>query len=231
MGPDAGVISAEGACPTKPDRGRFNPAAHKRRKRRASEEFGRRRFVRHGSARVRLPDLDTERTPPPRGHASSRREGDHRARRADARGRMAGPRAQHREGARPEGALARGHPHLSRPPRRRRKPRREGLQLLPRRPGARDERRLLREERALRRRRVPPDPAPRAHGTRRARSFSTDFTPSFFGTLACSSGSARPTPGTCRPARRRGGAWSSPRSPADRESGSRLPAVELVVPL
>ena len=37
--------------------------------------------------------------------------------------RLADPRAQHREGAQPEGALARGHPHLPRPARRGRRAR------------------------------------------------------------------------------------------------------------
>ena len=46
--------------------------------------------------------------------------------------------------------------------------RRGGLLVLPRGPGARDARRLLREEPALRRRRVPPGPATRGEVQRRA---------------------------------------------------------------
>ena len=81
---------------------------------------------RHHRAREGRRLLDAQRAPSPRGDAAPRREVDHRARRADARGRVADPRAQHREGAQPQGALARGHPHLPRPARggRRRGPRR-----------------------------------------------------------------------------------------------------------
>ena len=61
--------------------------------------------------------LDAERPAPARGDAAARREVDHRAGRAEARDRLADPRAQHREGAQPARALARGDPHLQGPDR------------------------------------------------------------------------------------------------------------------
>ena len=71
----------------------------------------------------------------------------HRAGRAQARGRLADPRAQHREGAQPEGEVARGDPHLPRPDRRRRVARPEKrLRVLPGGGLARDARPVLREE-------------------------------------------------------------------------------------
>ena len=61
--------------------------------------------------------LDAERPPSPGGDAAPRREGDHRARGAQARDRVADPRAQHREGAQPARQVARGDPHLPQPDR------------------------------------------------------------------------------------------------------------------
>ena len=58
--------------------------------------------------------LDAERQPPPAGDAEARREVDRRARRARSRRRVQDPRAQHREGAQPEGEVARNDPHAAR---------------------------------------------------------------------------------------------------------------------
>ena len=58
------------------------------------------------------------------------REGDHRAGAARGGRRVPDPRAQHREGAQPEGALARGHPHVPRPGRRARRARRRDFAHL-----------------------------------------------------------------------------------------------------
>ena len=92
--------------------------------------------------------LDAERPPPARGDAPARRESDHRARRPEARDRLADPRAQHREGAQPARALARSDPHLPGPDRRGRGAPGIRFRLLPRGGGARDARGVLREERA-----------------------------------------------------------------------------------
>ncbi len=55
---------------------------------------------------------------PADGDAAARREVDHRAGGAQARDRLADPRAQHREGAQPAREVARSDPHLSRADRR-----------------------------------------------------------------------------------------------------------------
>ena len=58
--------------------------------------------------------LDAERQSSPAGDAQARREGDRRARGAGSRSRVQDPRAEHREGAQPEGEVARNDPHASR---------------------------------------------------------------------------------------------------------------------
>src|SRR3954464_9125164 len=75
--------------------------------------------------------LDAERPASSRSDASSWRKGDHRAGGAEARDRLADPRAQHREGAQPARQVARGHPHLPQPDRRGSAEDRERRLLLP----------------------------------------------------------------------------------------------------
>ena len=85
-------------------------------KRLAAEDRGERLVPRSADrrARRRRPAVDAQRPPPPGGREGARAQADHGA---DLAGRGAGvpdPRAQHREGAQPQGPQPRGDPHGAR---------------------------------------------------------------------------------------------------------------------
>ena len=104
--------------------------------------------------------LDAERQPPPAGDAQARREVGRRAGRARCRRRVQDPRAQHREGAQPEGEVARDDPDAARA-RRRAGPRDRARVRLRVRPAALpDPRRRLRAAPAPERRRLQSGAAP-----------------------------------------------------------------------
>ena len=109
---------------------------------------------------IAVPDGDrlhlAERHAPALRDDRARREVDRRARHAGARDRVPHPRAQHREGAQPQGQGTRGHSHGARDRRRFEAYRseRDGRRVRARAAVARHDRRLLREERAVLGRRV-----------------------------------------------------------------------------
>ena len=167
------------------DRSRRADAVSARPVRRASQEaVGRDRSHRfvprsgHRDHRAGGGLLDAERAASAGGDAPPRREIDHRAGGAEARDRVADPRAQYREGAQPARALARGDPHLQGSDRGGCAAAGKRFRVLPRGGGAGDARAVLRAQGQFRRRRLPLDPAaPRGvfqraaqQGARRARA-------------------------------------------------------------